>query len=516
MPPHIRPRSAIALLLCLMAALSAAQTSGVVPGIVAADNTINVQLLRSPTSTEPLSANGSMEINLDNGQIKFELRHATPNSVYTTIFVSASANVQIGTFVTDQGGATDGQGTLSSGDYVGVFEVTRLGITQFASASVSFTIGATVSISESETTSTTESSSTTNETTSQTAENTVSLNNTSHFELKLEPASRSITAGDFAKFNIIIQSGGSENIFLVARDVPPGSVAIFTPNVGAANPEFHSTLTVITSVGTPAGLYVISTVASVNGKEFTGQVSLEVSAPSTTSQSATMTVSVSALSVTIGTDQTQYEPNATVNVRGHVTDASGGAVAGAAVSIQIDSPTGAEVFFASTAQTDAAGTFQTQFTLSPDSTLGTYTVFTSATKAGSSSATARSTFVVGSSTTPSVVISAVYAGDSSGNPMSTFTIGQTVWIWIVVRNVGATFQGVIWVQVRDPNGAPVEIRITISNLHAGETVKNGIGFTLTGNAALGVYRVDALVSDKLISQGGTFLANAQAQFALTG
>jgi hypothetical protein len=63
---------------------------------------------------------------------------------------------------------------------------------------------------------------------------------------------------------------------------------------------------------------------------------------------------------------------------------------------------------------------------------------------------------------------------------------------------------------------PVQIGIHIANLHTGETIKDGIGFTLSNNATPGVYRVDALVSDKLISQGGSFLANAQTQFALTG
>ncbi len=148
--------------------------------------------------------------------------------------------------------------------------------------------------------------------------------------------------------------------------------------------------------------------------------------------------------------------------------------------------------------------------------MGAYAVFASASKAGYSSATTRTTFVVGTSTTPSVIIKAVYAGDSSGNPTSIFSVGQTVWVWVVIENIGATFQGVVWIQVRDPNGVPVQIQIHIANLHTGETVKDGLGFTLTGKPVLGVYTINALVSDKLISQGGTFLANADTQFALTG
>jgi hypothetical protein len=142
-------------------------------------------------------------------------------------------------------------------------------------------------------------------------------------------------------------------------------------------------------------------------------------------------------------------------------------------------------------------------------------VFATANQVGYFSIASRATFVVGASTTPSVSISAVYAGDSSGNPVPTVSAGQTVWIWVVVNNNGATFQGVVWVQVHDPNGVPIQIAIHIETLTSGETIKDGLGFTLPSNATHGVYRVDALVSDKLISQGGTFLADAQTQFALT-
>ena len=108
----------------------------------------------------------------------------------------------------------------------------------------------------------------------------------------------------------------------------------------------------------------------------------------------------------------------------------------------------------------------------------------------------------------------MYAGDSAGNPSATFNAGQTIWIWVVIQNIGTTFQGVVWIQVRDPTGVPVQIQIHIAKLDAGETTKDGLGFTLPGNSATGVYTVNALVSDKLISQGGTFLANADTQFAL--
>jgi len=505
--------SSIAIFLCTIAAFAAAQASGIGPVVVSADNTLSMDLLRAPTSTEPLAANGRVRLNLDNGQVSVELHQATPESNYTVLFVSASASasVQVATIVTDQGGEGNAQGTLSSGAYVGVFQVLRADLVQFTTATASFNLGMTVSSS------TTVSSESTTLSTSTESESNVSTSTPAKFALQVEPVSNSISAGDFAKFNIQISREPNANasmIFLVARGVPPRSVAIFTPNVGVADPEFDSKLTIVTSPNTPADNYEVTVVARIDGQEFSTQIALEIMA--TTSATATMTVSTAAnLFMTVTTDQTQYQPNATVTVQGQVTDATGSAIANAAVSIQVDSPTGADVFFENNIQTDSAGTFQAKVMLTASAALGTYTVFATASQISYLSIAGRATFVVGASTTPSVNISTVYAGDSSGNPVPTVSAGQTVWIWVVVHNNGATFQGVVWVQVHDPNGVPIQIGIHIEALNSGETIKDGLGFTLPGNAAHGVYRVDALVSDKLISQGGTFLADAQTQFALT-
>jgi len=365
--------------------------------------------------------------------------------------------------------------------------------------------------------STTVSSGSTTLRTSTESENNVSTSTSAKFVLGVGPVSNSVSAGGFAKFNIRIEQGPNADtsavIYLVARGVPPRSVAIFTPDAGVADPEFNSTLTIVTSPNTPADNYEVTVVARVNGQEFSTQVALEITA--TTGATAIMTVSTAAnLFMTVTTDQTQYQPNATVTVQGQVTDATGSAITNAAVSVQVDSPTGTQVLFENNIQTDSAGTFQAQVVLPASATLGTYTVFATASQVGYLSTAARATFVAGASTTPSVSISAVYAGDSSGNPVPTVAAGQTVWIWVVVHNNGATFQGVVWVQVHDPNGVPVQIGIHIETLTSGETIKDGLGFTLPDNAAHGVYRVDALVSDKMISQGGTFLAEAQTQFAL--
>ncbi|MGA2626577.1 MAG: MG2 domain-containing protein [Candidatus Bathyarchaeia archaeon] len=344
----------------------------------------------------------------------------------------------------------------------------------------------------------------------------VSADNTNSFTIQIQPSSDTISAGAFAKFDMHIVGNSPANVFLVARNVPPDSVAIFTPNVGVATSDFRSSLTIITSANTPAGSYSVTAVAIVNGKELTSQIGLQVLTPANITTTANTTMNVSfgtALTMTVTTDQAQYQQNSTITIQGQIRDSAGSAVAGVTVSVQVDAPTGTELFFANNLQTDGAGIFQAQVNLPPGSPTGTYTVFTSATKSSYSTVTTRTTFVVGTSTTPSVIIKAVYAGDSAGNPTSTFTEGQTIWVWVVIENIGSTFSGVVWVQLLSPNGVPVQIQMRISTLDGGATVEDGLSFTLN-HPIIGVYTVNALVSDKLISQGGTFLASADAQFAL--
>lgn len=515
-----RGRSGLALLLSVIAAISVLQAGGVAPNIVSADNTITIQLLRAPTATESVFANGKMAINLQTGDVEVELHQATANTVYTLVFVSGSANasVQVGPLTTNEAG--EGQfraaSALSAGTYVGFFELTKADMVAFASAPTSIAIGGTISATTSQTT----TSQTTTTSTSQTqTQITSSTNNLVEGQINVDPTLATINAGAFAKFEIHVKINGEASVLLAAKGVPPNSVAIFTQETGVADPEFHSTLTVVTSLTTPPGTYGITLVALINGREFDSQVGLQVNASSTATQtisSSSVSVSVgTALALTLYTNARQYTTNDTVIVQGRVTDAGGNAVGNSAVAVQVDAATGAEVYSQQNLSTDLAGIFQFNFKLPASATAGTYTVFASASKAGYASATTHTTFIVGTSSTPSIMIKTVYAGDSSGNPSAVFTAGQTVYVWVTVQNVGATFQGVIWVQVRDPNGVPVSIQIRISQLTTGETITDGFGFTFFGRAAVGLYSVNALVSDKLISQGGTFFANTNTEFALT-
>ena len=92
-----RSRTNTALLLLLLAAVSALQTSGAITN-VSADNTLTIQLTRASLSTDPLSGSGTVQINLNTGQLTVELNQATPDSVYASLFVSPppSATLQLG------------------------------------------------------------------------------------------------------------------------------------------------------------------------------------------------------------------------------------------------------------------------------------------------------------------------------------------------------------------------------------------------------------------------------------
>ena len=515
---RIPTRTVFPLFICAIAAISTVLSTGITPTPVFGDDNITIRLTPTVTNTEPPNATSGVEINTQTGQMHMEILQATPNATYTVLFLPTNGNIQLGTFATDTAGHGTLQAKLPMGVYAGIFEVLRAGVVQFTSATVTITIGTTTSVSVTETTSQTIITSTLNSTSSnETGTRTTMSNWTLQTEFHVEPSSRSVAAGAYASYNINIRQQGTANVFLAARGVPPKSVAIFSQDSGLAAPEFHSTLTIVTSPETAPATYSVMVVALVNGQEHDAQVAMEVTASTITTQT-TNTITVSArtsLSLTLDTDVHHYEPNATVYLQGQVTDDSGNVIASANVDVQVDAPGGAEVITLAGLQTDAAGVFQATFTLPLNAQAGTYTAFASASKQGYIGATTRTTFVVASSSTPSVVIQAVYTGDSAGNPITVFSPGQTVYVWVVIENIGSTFQGVIWVQIRDPNGIPVQVLIRISSLIGGQTFRDGYGFTLLGKPSPGLYTVNALVSDNMISQGGVFLASSNAQFAVT-
>ena len=330
--------------------------------------------------------------------------------------------------------------------------------------------------------------------------------------LQAEPGSKNMNAGSYAQFEISVANVGPANVLLVAKGIPDQSIAFFTPQNGIANPNFNSIFTLAASPSAPIGNYSITVVALVGGQEISTNVSLQITSAQT--NSTLIIPASSSLSVKVETDQSYYEPNGTVNIRGVVMDSTGSAVPDAALSIQVDGPSGSELATLTSVTTDTAGVFQTYLTIPLNTSSGSFTVFAAASKDGYTSATAHTNFLIGPSSTSSVAILQVFSTDTTNATAGIFSPGQTVLIWVVLQNIGAPIQGVIWIQILDPRGTPVSIQLQVSTLATNGVVKVAFGYSPTANAALGVYNANALVSDKLISEGGTFLANANAQFVL--
>jgi hypothetical protein len=510
---QLRSRNLIALMLSVIVSVSTAQAIAVTPRVVSADNTLSVQLLRALTSTEPDAANASLAVNLETGRVTVALRGSSHNSNYQAVFTDGTS-IQLGTIATGDDGNGHLETVLSSGTYAGIFQLLRLGLPQFVSANTSFTIG---SPSAATVTSNETSSSTTTESTGTQTNETETTSTTLQALLRVTPSSVTMDRNGIARFNIHVHAQNSANVLLAAKGAPPGSATIFTQDRGMASPQFNSALIIAGSDNTPIGSYDITVISLVNGQEFDAAVTLEVRSSFTTTSTQTSTSNMVGvtLAVSIGTDRRNYEANSTGNVQGRVTDDAGGAVGDAGVSLQVDGPSGLEIEFLTGLKTDSAGMFKSNFEIPSNSTAGTYTMFASVAKAGYAGATTHTTFVVGTSSTPSVVIEEVYTTDLSGNRSVVFQAGQTILVWAVVENSGSTFNGVIWVQVRDANETPIWIQFQITPLGTGQTVRVAFGFQVTSSLTVGVYTVNALVSDKLISQGGTFFASANTEFAVT-
>ncbi|HXY83569.1 MAG TPA: MG2 domain-containing protein [Candidatus Saccharimonadales bacterium] len=331
--------------------------------------------------------------------------------------------------------------------------------------------------------------------------------------LNVGPSSQTVQAGALAQYQISVSQGEATKVFLVSRGVPSQSVAIFTPESGLADPSFNSSLAIVTSTNSLAGTYDITIVGVADGQELTREISLQIT--STAPQTNSSVNTIPTLSLKVEADQSDYKPNDTMNVRGYVMDSSGNAVDGTAISLQVDGPTGSEMVFITNITTDSAGFFQAPLRIPANATAGAYTVFAAASKPGYNSATTHTSFVIDNSLTPSVTILQLYATDATGNPSAVFSNSQTILFWVVLQNTGASIQGMIWIQILDPKGTLVSIQLQISTLATGATVKVAFGFTPSSTSLEGIYSANALVSDKLISQGGTFLANANAQFVLT-
>ncbi len=482
----------LAVLLVIIVPLA---LSSITPSAANSDDALTQALNTATSGSDPLS-DGSVKVHSD-GEVEIEVEGARGESTYVLRFAGSTgtpANVQLGDFHTDSEGHGSAGFELSPGTYVGIFEVLREGIVQYLTLQASFVV-------VTETTTTTSSSTTESSTSTQTTNQLLTV--------EVEPHAREVPAGGLAEFRVHVRAGRvEERIFLSIAGVPDGATAIFSPPFNREpKSEFHSKLLVATGFAA-AGTYPLTIYAVADEHRAAASASLIIVGAQNNTVAAEHK-----LHLRLATDKPKYPSGESVLLLGTVTEQSHNAVGGVQVSVQIVDEAGASVFVGQF-ETDAAGTFTSHVTLPPTAPQGIYTVFGVAAKVGFEDDRARTTFVVGTTGSPSITIRQIRITGQNGTEQALFRPGDTLVVWVVVENSGAVLpRAMIWVQVRDPNGVPISITINVE-LNFQGIKEIAVFISLSSNAVAGTYSVNAFVSDNLISMGGKFLASAQAQFAV--
>jgi len=266
----------------------------------------------------------------------------------------------------------------------------------------------------------------------------------------------------------------------------------------------NSTLLVSTDKSTAPGTYtlIITGVAEAGGLTHQTTVALILKGAKT------------GLSVTISAEKLSYDAGSSVSLFGYVADPSG-PVGDATVSIQVVGPQGASLHIVYV-RTGNDGYYSDSFRLGGDAGAGTYAVYATASRLGYQDAYGHCTFTVGASSTPNVVITKVYTTDMRWSKKSVFQPGETLMVWVEVVNTGADLvDGIVWVQIIDPNGAPIGVYFHVGLIARGQTVKEGFSINLPIDAPQGEYKVIGFVSDRMISEGGKFLTTMQGEFKVS-
>ena len=328
------------------------------------------------------------------------------------------------------------------------------------------------------------------------------------FSIAASPSSTAIDPGENAQYIVALTSlnGFSGKVSLSLTGAPSTSTSTFSHEELSldGNKVTSSTLSVSTDQSTTPGTYalMVTGVAEAGGQTHQTTVVLVLLGAKT------------ALSVTISTEELSYEVGSSVSLSGYVGDPSG-PVVDAAVSIQVVDPEGAAVHVVYV-RTGGSGYYSDSFRLGGDAGAGTYAVYVTASKPGYQDASDHSTFTVGSSSTPNVVITNVYTTDMSRKTKTVFHPGETLIVWVEFVNTGADLvDGMVWVQIADPNGAPIGVYFHVGLMARGHKVKEGFSITLPSNAPQGEYRVASFVSDKMIYEGGQFFTTKQGKFKVS-
>jgi uncharacterized membrane protein len=333
-------------------------------------------------------------------------------------------------------------------------------------------------------------------------------NPSADFSIAGFPSFLTIDPGQNAQYTVTSTSlnGFSGNISFSLTGAPLNSTQSFNPEKVSldGNKVASSTLSVSTDKSTAPGTYTlaITGVAEVGGVTHQTMVALILTGAKTH------------LSVTISTDKLSYDLGSSVSLFGNVTGPSG-PVGDATVSIQVVNQQGATVHIVYL-RTGNDGYYSESFPLGDDAGAGVYAVYVTASKPGYQDAYGHCTFTVGASSAPNVVITKVYTTDMGWSVKSVFQPGETLMVWVEVVNTGADLvDGIVWVQIVNPNGVPIKVDFHVGLIAGGQTVKEGFSITLPADAPQGEYRATSFVSDKMISEGGKFLTTMEGKFKVS-
>jgi hypothetical protein len=353
------------------------------------------------------------------------------------------------------------------------------------------------------------------------------------FLIDLTPSSRVVPWGKLSivKYAISVKAMGNFRgiVELSLKGVPPGAIGVIDKSYGV--PTFATILTVVVTPNAAEGVYLLTVVGKSGDIAHSAEAALVIGRgrnATTTTATATATTTIAssttattitpgpigALMASVETDKQNYARGEVVNIRGFIRDSSGNSVEGASVSIQVDGPSGGTIR-TDLVSTDSIGSFISGFTLPNDAPFGTYTIYVTASKEGYRDGRGQASFSVGESQAPAIAIVALYLSDMRNATKSSFSPGETLIVWVIVRNSGASLErGVIWAEVDDPSGAPLMVQFQIGGIGRGAEVRYGFSLTLSADAQLGAYRAKAFVSDRMISEGGKFLASQATSFAV--
>jgi len=325
------------------------------------------------------------------------------------------------------------------------------------------------------------------------------------FSIAASPSSLTIDPGQGAQYTVTSTSlnGFSGDISFSLTGAPSTSTSSFNPKKVSLDGDkvASSTLSVSTDKSTAPGTYTLTITGVAEAGGLTHQTTVAL----------ILTGAKIRLSVTVSTEKLSYDAGASVSFFGYVTVPSG-PVGDATVLIQVVDPKGATVHIVYV-RTGNDGYYSDSFRLGGDADAGVYAVYVTASKPGYQDASGHCTFTVGESSTPNVVITNVYMTDMSRNEKTVFGQGETLIVWVEVVNTGADLvDGIVWVQIVSPNGAPIGVYFHVGLLGRGQTVKEGFSVILSTDAPQGEYRVIGFVSDRMISEGGKFLTSRQGEF----